>query len=68
LDGTRILVGAVIEECVGYNLCRTANSSAVLASVLSRGVELGPCTEFVVPKLRAAVPLAELQAWLAGEA
>jgi len=30
-------------------------------------VELGPCTEFVVPKLRAAVSLAELQAWLAGE-
>ncbi len=31
-------------------------------------IELGPCTEFVVPKLRAAVSLAELQAWLAGEA
>jgi len=31
-------------------------------------IELGRCTTFVLPGLRAAVSLAELQAWLAGEA
>ena len=30
-------------------------------------IELGPCTDFVQPKLRAAVSLPELQAWLAGQ-
>jgi hypothetical protein len=30
-------------------------------------IELGACTEFVFPRLRAAVSLAELQTWLAGE-
>jgi hypothetical protein len=30
-------------------------------------IELGPCTAFVLPDLRAAVSLAELHAWLAGD-
>lgn len=46
----------------GWNLLGVVCTPSVI------WIELGPCTEFVVPKLRAAVSLAELQAWLAGEA